>query len=254
MTQLIVSDPRGDHMDNGSVDELWAAFRVDRDVELRNRLVLQYSPLVKYVAGRLRTRLPDNVEYNDLVSDGIIGLMDAIERFDPDRGLTFQTFAVPRIRGAMVDALRALDWVPRSVREKVRRVEEAQRTLEAKLGRIPEDPEIAAELGISVTELRELYAKVAFTSVATLDDLDLPDDLSASATHRVEDDHAKAALLKVVDELPERDQVIIALYYFEGLTLAEIGRVLGVTESRVSQLHSRATLVLRTKLTAVDAA
>jgi RNA polymerase sigma factor for flagellar operon FliA len=241
-------------MDNGSVDELWAAFRVDRDVELRNRLVLQYSPLVKYVAGRLRTRLPDNVEYNDLVSDGIIGLMDAIERFDPDRGLTFQTFAVPRIRGAMVDALRALDWVPRSVREKVRRVEEAQRTLEAKLGRIPEDPEIAAELGISVTELRELYAKVAFTSVATLDDLDLPDDLSASATHRVEDDHAKAALLKVVDELPERDQVIIALYYFEGLTLAEIGRVLGVTESRVSQLHSRATLVLRTKLTAVDAA
>jgi RNA polymerase sigma factor for flagellar operon FliA len=243
-------------MDNGSVEELWAAFRSERDVELRNRLVLQYSPLVKYVAGRLRTRLPDSVDYNDLVSDGIIGLMDAIERFDPGRGLTFQTFAVPRIRGSMVDALRALDWVPRSVREKVRRVEEAQRTLEARLGRIPDDPEIAAELGIPVSELRELYAKVAFTSVATLDDLDLDlaDDLSAAATHRVEDDHAKAALLKVVGELPQRDQVIIALYYFEGFTLAEIGRVLGVTESRVSQLHSRATLVLRTKLTAADAA
>ena len=241
-------------MDSGSVNELWAAFRAERDVELRNRLVLQYSPLVKYVAGRLRTRLPDSVDYNDLVSDGIIGLMDAIERFDPGRGLTFQTFAVPRIRGAMVDALRALDWVPRSVREKVRRVDEAQRILEARLGRIPDDPEIAAELGIPVSELRELYAKVAFTSVATLDDLDLADDLAGAATHRVEDDHAKAALLKVVGELPERDQVIIALYYFEGFTLAEIGRVLGVTESRVSQLHSRATLVLRTKLTAADAA
>jgi RNA polymerase sigma factor for flagellar operon FliA len=243
-------------MDSGSVNELWEAFRAERDVELRNRLVLQYSPLVKYVAGRLRTRLPDSVDYNDLVSDGIIGLMDAIERFDPGRGLTFQTFAVPRIRGSMVDALRALDWVPRSVREKVRRVEEAQRILEARLGRIPDDPEIAAELGIPVSELRELYAKVAFTSVATLDelDLDLADDLAGAATHRVEDDHAKAALLKVVGELPERDQVIIALYYFEGFTLAEIGRVLRVTESRVSQLHSRATLVLRTKLTAADAA
>jgi RNA polymerase sigma factor for flagellar operon FliA len=241
-------------MDNGSVDELWAAFRGDRDVDVRNRLVLQYSPLVKYVAGRLRARLPENVDYNDLVSDGIIGLMDAIDRFDPGRGLTFQTFAVPRIRGAMVDALRALDWVPRSVREKVRRVEEAERTLETRLGRIPDDPEIAAELDMSVTELRELYAKVAFTSVATLDDLDLPDDPSGDDAHRVEDDHAKAALLKVVDELPERDQVIIALYYFEGLTLAEIGRVLQVTESRVSQLHSRATLVLRTKLSGPDAA
>jgi RNA polymerase sigma factor for flagellar operon FliA len=214
---------------------------------------MQYSPLVKYVAGRLRTRLPDSVDYGDLVSDGIIGLMEAIDRFDPARGLTFQTFAVPRIRGAMVDALRALDWVPRSVREKVRQVEQAQRMLEARLGRIPDDPEIAAELGISVPELRDLYAKVSFTSVGTLEDLELADDLSAAATHEIEDDQAKAALLRVVGELPERDQILIALYYFEGLTLSEIGRVLGVSESRVSQLHSRATMVLRTKLSAIDA-
>ncbi|HEY0774681.1 MAG TPA: sigma-70 family RNA polymerase sigma factor, partial [Nocardioidaceae bacterium] len=173
--------------------------------------------------------------------------------FDPARGLTFQTFAVPRIRGAMVDALRALDWVPRSVREKVRQVEQAQRVLEARLGRIPDDPEIAAELGISVPELRDLYAKVSFTSVGTLEDLELADDLSAAATHEIEDDQAKAALLRVVGELPERDQILIALYYFEGLTLSEIGRVLGVSESRVSQLHSRATMVLRTKLSAIDA-
>ena len=239
-------------MNESTVEELWGAFRAAPTVERRNRLVLQYSPLVKYVAGRLRTRLPESVEYADLVSDGIIGLMEAIERFDPSRGLTFQTFAVPRIRGAMVDALRALDWVPRSVREKVRQVEQAQRTLEGRLGRIPDDPEIAAELGMSVRELRELYAKVAFTSVATMEDLELADDLSAAATHEIEDDQAKAALLRVVYELPERDQVIIALYYFEGLTLAEIGRVLGVTESRVSQLHSRATMVLRTKLAGSD--
>lgn len=240
-------------MNESGVEELWTRYRAEPSLELRNRLVLQYSPLVKYVAGRLRTRLPDSVDYADLVSDGIIGLMEAIDRFDPSRGLTFQTFAVPRIRGAMVDALRALDWVPRSVREKVRQVEEAQRVLEARLGRIPDDPEIAAELGITVPALRALYAKVAFTSVGTLEDLELADDLSAAATHEIEDDQAKAALLRVVGELPERDQVLIALYYFEGLTLSEIGRVLGVSESRVSQLHSRATMVLRTKLSAIDA-
>jgi len=237
-----------------TVDELWAAFRAAPTTELRNRLVLQYSPLVKYVAGRLRTRLPESVEYADLVSDGIIGLMEAIERFEPERGLTFQTFAVPRIRGAMVDALRGLDWVPRSVRDKVRQIEEAQRTLEVRLGRIPEDPEIAAELGITVAALRQLYAKVAFTSVATMEDLELADDLAAAATQEIEDDQAKAALLRVVRELPERDQVIIALYYFEGFTLAEIGKVLGVTESRVSQLHSRATMMLRTRLANSDVA
>jgi RNA polymerase sigma factor FliA len=235
-------------VNESSVEELWAAYRADPSLELRNRLVLQYSPLVKYVAGRLRARLPESVEYADLVSDGILGLMEAIDRFDPGRGLAFQTFAVPRIRGAMVDALRGLDWVPRSVRDKVRKVEEAQQSLEARLGRIPDDPEIAAEMGITVSALRDLYAKVAFTSVATVEDLELADDLSAAATQEIEDDQAKAALLKVVRELPERDQVIIALYYFEGFTLAEIGQVLGVTESRVSQLHSRATLVLRGRL------
>lgn len=240
-------------MNDASVEELWARYRAEPSTELRNRLVMQYSPLVKYVAGRLRSRLPESVDYGDLVSDGIIGLMEAIDRFDPDRGLTFQTFAVPRIRGAMVDALRALDWVPRSVREKVRQVEEAQRRLEGRLGRIPDDEEIAAELDMTVPALRDLYTKVAFTSVGTLEDLELADDLSAAATHEIEDDQAKAALLRVVGELPERDQVLIALYYFEGLTLAEIGRVLGVSESRVSQLHSRATMVLRTKLAAADA-
>ncbi len=240
-------------MNDTTVEELWRRYRAEPSLELRNRLVLQYSPLVKYVAGRLRTRLPDSVDYNDLVSDGIVALMGTIDRFDPGRGLTFQTFAVPRIRGAMVDALRALDWVPRSVRDRVRQVEEAQRVLEARLGRVPEDPEIAEELGIAVATLRELYAKASLRSLGSLDDLDLADELSAAATQEIEDEEAKAVLLRVVGELPERDQVIIALYYFEGLTLAEIGRVLGVSESRVSQLHSRATMVLRAKLAAAEA-
>ena len=240
-------------MEQSSVDELWLEFRATSDEELRNRLVLQYAPLVKYVAGRVRTRLPANVEYADLVSDGIIGLMDAIERFDPARGLTFQTFAVPRIRGAMVDALRALDWVPRSVREKVRAVEEAQRNLQVRLGRTAEDAETAEELGISLTALQDIYAKASMSNMSTVDDMDLADDLSSAATHRIEDDATKTVLMRVVGELPQRDQVIIALYYFEGLTLSEIGLVLGVSESRVSQLHSRTTMVLRTKLTSADA-
>lgn len=240
-------------MSETPVEELWRRYRADPSVEQRNRLVLQFSPLVKYVAGRLRSRLPETVEYADLVSDGIFGLMEAIERFDPDRGLSFQTFAVPRIRGAMVDALRSLDWVPRSVRDKVRQVEEAQRDLEVALGRIPEEAEVAAHLDMSVDTLRALSAKAATSSVSALEDLDLADELSPSGTQAVEDEASRATLLRVVGDLPERDQVIIALYYFEHFTLAEIGRVLGVSESRVSQLHSRATSVLRARLAGADA-
>lgn len=236
------------------VGDMWEEFQHTRDPELRNRLVMQYSPLVKFVAGRVGSGLPSSVDQNDLVSDGIIGLMDAVDRFDPGRGLQFQTFAVPRIRGAIIDGLRALDWVPRSVRSKVRDVEKAQAKLEIELGRTPEDTEIAAEIGVSVRELRDLYSKVSFTSVAGFDEFDLTDDLASGFSDAIEDDDTRAVLKRAVRDLAERDQVIIALYYFEGLTLAEIGQVLGVTESRVSQLHTRATLTLRSKLLAVDAA
>ena len=242
------------HTTDTRVDELWAEFISTRDEELRNRLVLQYAPLVKYVAGRVGSGLPTSVEQGDLVSDGVIGLMDAIDRFEPERGLQFQTFAVPRIRGAILDGLRSLDWVPRSVRTKVRDIERAQAGLEARLGRTPEDEEIAAEIGISVRELRDVYAKLSFTSLASFDEFDLTDDLASGFSDAIEDDATRATLKRAVTELPERDQVVIALYYFEGLTLAEIGQVLGVTESRVSQLHTRATLALRTKLLAADAA
>lgn len=233
-----------------SVAELWTQYKATGDVELRNRLVVQHAPLVKYVVGRVRAGLPQNVDWNDLVSEGVVGLIDAIDKFDPGRGLQFQTYAVPRIRGAIIDSLRASDWVPRSVRSKLREIEQAQTALENALGRSPEDHEVAAELGISLTELQEIYSKAAYTSVASLDEIGMAGEDVGPATPGLEDvdDDMKQMLVHVVRQLPERDQVIISLYYYEGLTLSEIGQVLRVSESRVSQLHTRAALALRGKL------
>jgi RNA polymerase sigma factor for flagellar operon FliA len=238
---------------DGSVDLLWRRFKETGDRDARDRLVLQYSPLVKYVAGRVRSGLPSSVDQADLTSDGVIGLMDAIDKFDPSRGLQFQTYAVSRIRGAIVDGLRATDWVPRSVREKLRDVDAAQSRLERSLGRAPSDGEVADELGITVGELRTIYSQTAHTSVLSFEAVVEPDD-APRATVGVPgpDEDVPAGFLAAVRQLPERDQVVVALYYWERLTLAEIGQVLGVTESRVSQLHSRATLTLRRKL--LDAA
>ncbi len=232
---------------NEDAVDVWSEYRATRDPAIRNRLVLQYAPLVKYVAGRVRTRLPDTVDADDLVSDGVLGLMDAIERFEPARGLSFQTFAVPRIRGAIIDGMRAMDFVPRSVRDKLRTVQRAQLALEERLGRAPEEQELAGETGLSVAALRDL-GKQGSSNHANLDDFDLADELSNAAEHRIEDGAVSAAVMRAVQNLAERDQILIALYYFEGLTLAEIGQVLGVTESRVSQLHRRAMTTLRTKM------
>jgi RNA polymerase sigma factor for flagellar operon FliA len=232
------------------VADLWSQYTATRDLDVRNRLVLQYSPLVKYVAGRVRSGLPQNVDQSDLVSEGVIGLMDAIEKFQPERGLQFQTYAVPRIRGAIIDGLRASDWVPRSVRDKIREIERTQVALENRFGRTATDEEIAAEMKISVSELRKIYGKVSYTSLASIDELGGVEDLAPMSADVLEDDETRTALLQAVKDLAERDRIIVALYYFEALTLSEIGQVLGVTESRVSQLHTRAALALRAKLTA----
>lgn len=232
-----------------SVDALWRRFKEEGDKDARDRLVIHYSPLVKFVAGRVRSGLPPAVDQADLVSDGVIGLMDALDKFDPERGLQFQTYAVSRIRGAMVDGLRASDWVPRSVREKIRDIDAAQAKLERQLGRTPTDAEVAAALDMSVAGLRKIYGQTAHTSVVsfenTVEDVDAP---RATTDLPGADDDIPPGFLTAVRALPERDQVVVALYYWERLTLAEIGQVLGVTESRVSQLHSRATLALRRKL------
>lgn len=236
---------------DGDASEVWQAFKSTGDQELRNKLVLRYSPLVKYVAGRIRPGLPQSVDMSDLLSDGVLGLIDAIEKFEPERGLQFQTYAVPRIRGAILDGLRATDWVPRAVRTKIREIERAQTKLEYQLGRTPDDREIAAEMSISVAELRELYSKAAYTGVAYLDEVGMGEDLapSSSTMHLdTDDDEMRGALVHAIRDLPERDQIIVTLYYFESLTLSEIGQILGVTESRVSQLHTRCAMTLRAKL------
>lgn len=239
-------------VDEHSVDALWRRFKDDGDREARDRLVVHYSPLVKFVAGRVRSGLPASVDQNDLVSDGVLGLMDAIDKFEPERGLQFQTYAVTRIRGSIVDGLRTSDWVPRSVREKIRDIDAAQSRLEARLGRAPSDAEIAAELDLSVEELRKVYSLTAHTSVVSFETVLDDEAPRAHADLPGADDDLPPGFLRAVRELAERDQVVVALYYWERLTLAEIGRVLGVTESRVSQLHSRATMSLRRKL--LDAA
>lgn len=233
------------------VDDLWRRFIETRSPELRNQLVLQYSPLVKYVSGRVRSGLPQNVESADLVSEGVIGLMDAIERFEPERGWAFQTYAVPRIRGAIIDSIRAADWVPRSVRSKLRDVERARDKLQHELNRAPTDEELCVELGIALRELRELRERPTSFSHAEEDEMAALDDLAPAVDAALEDESTREALLSALRTLPERDQIVIALYFFEGLTLGEIGQVLSVTESRVSQLRSRATASLRAGLAEV---
>ncbi|WP_343909252.1 FliA/WhiG family RNA polymerase sigma factor [Nocardioides aquiterrae] len=231
-----------------SVDTLWQRYKQEGDRDARDRLVVHYSPLVKFVAGRVRSGLPSSVDQNDLVSDGVLGLMDAVDKFEPERGLQFQTYAVTRIRGAIVDGLRSTDWVPRSIREKIRDVDAATTRLEAELGRPPKDKELAAELGLTVGELRKVYSQTAHTSVVSFETVVDEEAPRATVAQPGGDDNLPPGFLAAVRELAERDQIVVALYYWERLTLAEIGQVLGVTESRVSQLHSRATMALRRKL------
>jgi RNA polymerase sigma factor FliA len=237
------------HSDS-TVEQLWRAFKRNGDKEARDRLVLHYAPLVKYVAGRIRSGLPPSVEMSDLVSDGVMGLMDAIDKFDLDRGVQFQTYAVPRIRGSIIDGLRSYDWVPRSVREKIRAINAALAALESRLGRVPKDREVAAELAVSVRELREIYTQTSYVTMVSIESRGSADATMPYALGELPgaDDGVPEGFMAALRELPERDQIVIALYYWEHLTLAEIGQVLGVSESRVSQLHSRATLTLRHKL------
>lgn len=231
------------------VDELWRSYKASGDPELRNRLVVQYSPMVKYVAGRVAIGLPASVDRNDLVSDGVFGLIDAIDKFEPERGLQFETYAVQRIRGAMIDALRRSDWVPRSVRDKIRAIQQVQSVLEARLARTPTEEEIAAELQVSVETLRGTLGKASYVNLLSVDELGGPEAVDDAAVEDPwDDDDMRAVLVDAVKDLPERDQVLVALYYFEGFTLAEVGQVLSVSESRVSQLHTRVTLTLRGKL------
>ncbi|MEU1805409.1 RNA polymerase sigma factor WhiG [Streptomyces sp. NPDC019937] len=246
-----------------SLDELWRSYKATGDGRLREQLILHYSPLVKYVAGRVSVGLPSNVEQADFVSSGVFGLIDAIEKFDPERAIKFETYAITRIRGAMIDELRALDWIPRSVRQKARAVERAYATLEAALRRTPTEVEVAAEMDISVEELHGVFSQLSLANVVALEELlhvggeggdrlSLMDTLEDTAADNpvevAEDRELRRLLARAINTLPEREKTVVTLYYYEGLTLAEIGQVLGVTESRVSQIHTKSVLQLRAKL------
>jgi RNA polymerase sigma factor for flagellar operon FliA len=246
-----------------AVATLWREYKTTKDEKLRERLILHYSPLVKYVAGRVGVGLPSNIEQADLVSYGIFGLIDAIEKFDLERAIKFETYAISRIKGAIIDELRSIDWIPRSVRYKAREVEKAYAALEAKLHRSPTEAEVAEELGIKLEELHAIFSQVSFVNVVALDELlsagnekgdklslvdTLEDTKAEDPVQAFETEETKYLLAKAINTLPEREKIVVTLYYYEGLTLAEIGQVLGVTESRICQMHTKAVLQLRGKL------
>jgi len=241
------------------VAELWAAHLRDPSPARRAELVVHYSPLVKYVAGRMSARMPPSVERSDLVSYGVFGLIDALDRFRADQGCTFETYAISRIRGAILDELRRLDWVPRSVRAKASRVQWALAELEATLQRSPTDAELARFLGMSSRTLRTTLTQVFATTTPGFDELTVDADAGGVVAEAVADpDDEPAAVVDAeatrhlvadsIRALPERERTVLSLYYYENLTLAEIGSILGVTESRVCQIHARAVLQMRSRI------
>jgi RNA polymerase sigma factor FliA len=247
---------------------LWQEYRRNRDEKLRDRLILTYAPLVKYVAGRLGSGLPAHVEEGDLVSYGLLGLIGAIERYDPDRDVKFETYAIARIKGSIIDELRALDWVPRSVRARARDIERAVAELESKLGRAPNDDEIASKLGLTEDELEDSLTEISRSSIAALDELwtvsaggdqialidTIEDTQGPEPQSALAQTELREAMADAIARLPEREKLVVTLYYYEELTLREIGEVLGVTESRVSQLHTKAILRLKARLGGTPAA
>jgi RNA polymerase sigma factor for flagellar operon FliA len=253
----VLPEPARQPMDE--LAALWAEFKGTASPQARERLILHYAPLVKYVASRVATGLPASVEQADLVSYGMFGLIDALEKFEPARGNKFETYAIPRIKGAIIDELRAMDWVPRSVRFKARQIEKAYSDLESIMKRAPSEKEVAARLGVTLKELHDVITQISFVSVLALDELlsvgsdrgeqvsllDTLADRGSDVTMGLEGQETRGLLAAAINSLSEREKIVVTLYYFEGLTLAEIGEILGVTESRVCQIHTKAVNQLR---------
>jgi RNA polymerase sigma factor for flagellar operon FliA len=239
-------------------EELWREYKQTKDPAIREELIIRYAPVVKYIAGRIAIGMPPQVEFEDLISYGILGLIDAIEKYDATQGTKFKTYASARIRGAIIDEIRHLDWAPRSLRQKAKILEDTYATLEHKLGRPATDEEVAEDMGISTEDLSKLIQEVSSTILVSLDDVwcikdedeviimdtvESPPEKSPEVV--AEREEVKNILINAINRLPERERLVIALYYYDGLTLKEIGTVLNVTESRVSQLHAKAMFRLR---------
>jgi len=242
-----------------STDELWRDYKLRNDREARDTLIVRYAPLVKYVAGRVAVNLPKSVDEGDLIGYGTLGLIDAIERFDPARGVKFETYAIARIRGSMIDGLRSMDWVPVSVRHRNRNLEQVVRDLENQLGRSATDEEVAEALGITVQEYAQRIQDMAGSAVLSLEDVwgnpdegeaptrmaEVKDEKALDPLDEAEWNSRREALAKSIERLPPREKLVVTLYYFEGLTVKEIAYVLKVSPSRVSQLHTKAVIRLR---------
>ena len=251
--------------DDTDIDRLWADYKAGPSSGARDALIVHYSPLVKYVAGRVAVGLPQNVEQADLASYGMFGLIDAIEKFEPERGFKFETYAISRIKGAILDELRSMDWVPRSVRAKARQIEKAYAKIEANEHRPPTDAELAEELEWSDEQLQTALTQISHVGLAALDEVltgergdsvTLGDTIADTSAHgpmgAFEVAETRQLLGQAINTLPEREKIVLTLYYYENLTLQEIGRVLGVTESRVCQIHTKAVLHLRSRFTALE--
>lgn len=238
------------------ISNVWENYIKTKDLNLREELIIHYLYLVKYVAGRLFSSYGNNVEYDDLVSYGVFGLMDAIDKYDLDRGVKFDTYAQLRIRGAIIDHLREIDWLPRSVRQKVKELEKIYLELENKFGRSVTDNEVAKYMGISIDEFSKKIQKVTTYSIISLDDfLEQNRDMTmnelsigGSLDTKIEESELVEVLSGEINNLPEKEKKIISLYYYEGLTYKEIGKIMGISESRVSQLHTKAIIRLKSKL------
>ena len=244
-------------------EELWIEFRKTESIQLRDAFIRQYMPLVKFVAGKVAVGMPGNVEFDDLVGFGQFGLLDAINKFDPEKNVKFKTYAVTRIRGAIFDELRQMDWVPRSVRQKSREIEDTIVELESRLGRTASDEEIASAMNMSLDDFHHAMLKVSGTSVLSLNDvwysgedsdkMSIGDSIESPSSLNpdviVEREEIKRVITEAINELPEKEKMVLVLYYHEDLTFKEIGQVLQVSESRISQLHASANTRLRAKLT-----
>ncbi|MGI5911173.1 MAG: FliA/WhiG family RNA polymerase sigma factor [Syntrophomonadaceae bacterium] len=243
--------------------KIWIQYKEKKNIEARDDLIVHYAYLVKYVANRLAINLSSMVELDELISYGIEGLIDAIDKFDYKRNIKFETYAITRIRGSIIDGLRTMDWVPVSIRQKSKEIEKVFTKLEGKLGRAATDAEVAQEMGLSLNEYYKLLRQIAPSTIISLDDfisgdegddqkkriVDLVEDYDASdALELLELAEVKELLAKTISRLPDKEKKIVSLYYYEGLTLKEIGMVLGLSESRISQLHTKAILRLRGSL------
>ncbi len=252
-----------EHAEIDDIDELWAQYKRTGDRRSRDQLIVRFSPLVKFVAGRVSAGLPNSIEQADLVSYGMFGLIDAIDKFDTDRKIKFETYAITRIKGAIIDELRSIDWVPRSVRTKARAVEQAYASLESSLGRAPSDVEVADEMHISESELQQIFGQISYIGIVALDEVisggsadrgesvtlgDTLADRGEGPIAAFEVEEMKQILAGAINRLGDREKMVLSLYYYENLTLSQIGQVLGVTESRVCQIHTKAIMQLRGRL------